>query len=353
MNRKGGLIMNRRRSGLLSAVLSLCLVCAQASAAPLIVDHDSTDITQIPQDAIDRAKSTLHIAYGHTSHGSQLITGMQGLIAFANSGGLGLALPSNIFTFNSGGSSGALDLRDQPFSGAQDLGNPDLTAWANATRTYLNANPIINVVMWAWCGQVSTATEADINTYLNLMSQLEEDYPGVTFVYMTGHLDGTGDTGNLYRRNQQIRDFCNSHDKVLFDFADIESFDPDGGTNYMALDANDNCDYDSDGNGSLDANWATRWQNSHTLGVDWYTCSTAHSQSLNGNLKAYAAWWLWAALAGWEPGADTDGDAGGGGGSSGGSGGSTGDSVTSGGSSGGGSGGGCFLNTVCSSRFRL
>jgi hypothetical protein len=25
----------------------------------------------------------------------------------------------------------------------------------------------------------------------------------------------------------------------------------------------------------------------------------AHSQPLNGNLKAYSAWWLWARLAGW------------------------------------------------------
>ncbi|MEJ2507811.1 MAG: T9SS type A sorting domain-containing protein, partial [Ignavibacteriaceae bacterium] len=42
------------------------------------------------------------------------------------------------------------------------------------------------------------------------------------------------------------------------------------------------------------------WQNSHTENIDWYNCSTAHSQSLNGNLKAYAAWYLWASLAGWD-----------------------------------------------------
>ena len=59
------------------------------------------------------------------------------------------------------------------------------------------------------------------------------------------------------------------------------------------------CDYDSDGDGNPDRNWATAWQNSHTENVDWYNCSPAHSQALNGNLKAYAAWWLWARLAGW------------------------------------------------------
>jgi hypothetical protein len=39
--------------------------------------------------------------------------------------------------------------------------------------------------MWSWCGQVSTATERDINTYLNLMEQLEKDFPNVKFVYIT------------------------------------------------------------------------------------------------------------------------------------------------------------------------
>ena len=51
---------------------------------PIIVDHNCTDITKIPQTAIEQAKTNLHIAYGHTSHGSQLTTGMNGLISFAN-----------------------------------------------------------------------------------------------------------------------------------------------------------------------------------------------------------------------------------------------------------------------------
>jgi hypothetical protein len=81
-------------------------------------------------------------------------------------------------------------------TGAFDLGNPDRTTWATATRNTLNraggCDP--NVVMWSWCGQVSSATEADTNTYLSLMNQLELDFPGVTFVYMTGHLEGGGAT---------------------------------------------------------------------------------------------------------------------------------------------------------------
>ncbi len=252
----------------------------------IIIDHLSTDISLVPQQAIEHAKATLHIAYGHTSHGSQLVTGMTGLISFMG----------DLYSFSYGGAEGSLDLRDSPFSGASDLGNPDRTAWEAVTRDYLDSNAEINVVIWSWCGQVSSATEQDIETYLDLMSGLEADYPSVMFVYMTGHLDGTGLEGNLHLRNEQIREYCTVNGKVLYDFADMETYDPDG-TYFGDKQPNDNCDYDSDGNGTPDRNWAIDWQKAHPGA--WYDCASAHSQPLNANLKAYAAWWLWAKLAGW------------------------------------------------------
>lgn len=266
-------------------------------ADPVIIDHRHTDITEIPQAAIEQAKASLHIAYGHTSHGSQLTTGMDGLVAFANGGGLGLSLPQNIFAWNNGGADGALDLHDEAMAG--DVGY--YPAWVNNTRTYLDnpANADVNIIIWSWCGQASGYSEQQmIDYYLTPMTQLEAEYPDVTFVYMTGHADGTGESGNLHLRNQQIRNYCIANDKVLYDFYDIEIYDPDG--NYYGDKAvNDACDYDSDGNGSRDANWATQWQGSHTEGVDWYTCISTHTQPLNANQKAYAAWWLWCTLAGW------------------------------------------------------
>jgi len=270
-------------------------IAAVSQGQPIVADHNSaSEFFDIPQSAIEQAKAELHIAYGHTSHGSQLITGMDGLVGFMN----GLGYPTNLYAWNNGGSGGALDLRDTPFSGASDLGNPDRVAWEASTRTYLNSHPDVNVIIWSWCWQVD-GTESDISLYLNLMSGLEQDYPNVKFVYMTGHLSGAGATGNVNIRNNQIRAYCIANNKILYDFADIESYDPDGLVNYMALFANDNCDYDSDNNGSLDRNWALVWQGTHAENVDWYNCYPAHSQALNGNRKAYAAWWLWARLAGW------------------------------------------------------
>lgn len=280
-------------------VTLVCVLLAAMPVAAQVIDHNHTDIWQIPDAAIEHAKETLHIAYGHTSHGSQLISGMgtnggQQLDAFMTANG---ATPG-LYLWNNGGSGGALDLRDTPFSGAADLGNPDRYAWEAATRSYLAAHPDTNVIIWSWCGQAATSI-ANIDIYLNLMEGLILDYPEVTFVFMTGHLTGDGPTGQLNLANEHIRNHCIAYDRVLYDFADIESYDPDGLVNYMELDANDNCDYDSDGNGSLDANWALDWQASHVEGVDWWPSGAAHSQHLNGNLKGYAAWWLWATIAGW------------------------------------------------------
>ncbi len=254
-----------------------------------IIDHKAAVLDKIPTEWINSAKEKLHIAYGHTSHGSQLITGMTGLMEWKG----------DLYKWNNGSMEGALDIRDQIMGG--DLGHNGDLEWESATRSLLDdpRNDDINVVIWSWCGGVSDNTEGGINIYLDAMNQLEIDYPDVQFVYMTGHLDGTGEEGNLHIRNEQIRKFCRDNNKILYDFADIESYDPDGNY-YLDKLANDNCDYDSDGDETRDKNWAIDWQNAHEEGVDWYPCTVAHSQPLNGNLKAYAAWYLWTRLAGWD-----------------------------------------------------
>ena len=110
---------------------------------------------------------------------------------------------------------------------------------------------------------------------------------------MTGHTDGDNDT--LSRSNDRIRDSVREQGKVLYDFADIESYDPDN--TYFSY-VNDNCDYYNSSGQKL-GNWAEEWQATHIIDVEWYDCPCAHSKPLNGNQKAYAAWWLWTKIAGW------------------------------------------------------
>ncbi len=270
------------------------------NAQEIIVNHTCTDINKIPTEWINEAKENLKIGYGHTSHGSQLITGIK---AFRGNEG-----DTFYFNYTDWGLNKGVFLNDYwgNAGGASDLGHNGDLSWRDATITMLN-NPENdrNVVIWSWCGGVSDNSEEGINTYLNAMNQLEQLYPNITFVYMTGHLDGTGLEGNLHIRNEQIREYCKNNNKILFDFADIESYDPDGEINYNQLYATDGCEYDTNGDHNPwgDGNWATEWINanpSHQLTTISTSCnSCAHSEKLNCVLKGRAFWWLLARIAGW------------------------------------------------------
>lgn len=253
------------------------------SSGTIIVDHTTVDLDSIPETFIQRAKQNFRIAYGHTSHGSQILTGMEVL---ENEYG-------SLYAFGDSGTTGELYINDDIVWG--DLGDGYSNSWADLTRSDVlssNSNNI-NVVMWSWCGGASDADEAGIQAYLDTMGKLSRDYPNVTFVYMTGHLDGSGESGNLQRRNEQIRQHVRNNGGVLFDFADIESYNPDG-VNYLMQGGTDGMDY----NDWAD-NWAEEWCSANPGSDLCVSNSCAHSHSLNCNLKARAFWWMMARMAGW------------------------------------------------------
>ncbi len=222
----------------------------------VVANHISADsFEQIPDSVFQLVQSTYKIFYGHTSHGSQIISGLN-MLASENTL---YAKP----TFHETGG---------------DLVHNGDTSWVAPTREWLDSHPDYNVVMWSWCGGCSDNTEDGINTYLSAMNTLEADYPNVIFIYMTGHLDGTGPDGNLYQRNNQIRTYCANNNKILFDFADIESYDPDG-TYYP--DETDAC------------GWCTDWCETHNC----ESCGgCAHSHCFNCYRKGKAFWWMMAQL---------------------------------------------------------
>ena len=70
----------------LAIVILMLALIPSACAEAIIIDHTCTELSQIPDEWIEEAKSNLHIAYPHTSHGSQLITSMNALKNFPSFG---------------------------------------------------------------------------------------------------------------------------------------------------------------------------------------------------------------------------------------------------------------------------
>ena len=57
-----------------------CWICpVMISAQSIVANHLTTNLADIPVEWVNQAKSELKIWYGHTSHGSQITSGMQNI----------------------------------------------------------------------------------------------------------------------------------------------------------------------------------------------------------------------------------------------------------------------------------
>ena len=316
--------------------ISSCLIFpGTTKAGGMIAGYDIANeqtLRTIPTQYIDTARATLHIAYQHTSHGTHVTRGMLGLTTYKPGDNERFGIK-----FTSGGRStdfsgtegdGRLDFHDYainvwPYNtdtpASSDLSYNE-TAFIQLTRNFLDApeNQEINVVMWSWCDILDHDVSGN---YLSGMQTLIDEYgPGgtrilsgqrsvpVTFIFMTGHANYNDNIGPGKPRDQAelITEYCERNGYYCLDYYDIDTHDMEG--RYWE-DAGD------DGNSPTGGEFYQAWQDSHTLGEEWfenrdpmsgeYVPGEHNTQHITANRKAYAMWWLLARIAGWDPDEDT------------------------------------------------
>jgi parallel beta-helix repeat protein len=274
---------NGRRWIVLTIVISMLVLIPSVQAEAIIIDHNCTNLSQIPDEWIDTVQDNIKLHYAHTSHGGQLTTGLQ-RIENADSDYRQARGSKYLPT-----ETGALCIFDGQENDTYITPEEywDSPAGRNDTQDVIDHNPTINVSMWSWCCQLTSHSEEHVQQYLDAINAFETANPDVTCIYMTCNAQAIGGSGyNRYLRNEQIRSWVSDHpeaNQVLFDFADLDSWWYNSTTGEW-----EHATYDYSG---VDV------PVEHT---EFHGSEAGHTTYESCEQKGRAFWWMMARLAGWE-----------------------------------------------------
>ncbi len=249
---------------------------ANQLATSRIIDHTCTNLDTMGIDMVWAWTEKVH--YAHTSHGSQITTGLSRIEAananYSQVQGSGY-LPDE---------ESALCILDG--NPPHSYITPDLY-WEtqdglNITQATLDDNPTITVSLWSWCTQLNSYSQEQAQDYLDAMASLEAANPTVSFVYMTCNAQADGESGfNRYQNNELIREYCRTNGKWLFDFADLDAWS--NGIHHTYA-------YD-------DGNTTHQVPLEHP---DFVGNEAGHTTYTSCEQKGRAFWWLIARIGGWD-----------------------------------------------------
>ena len=182
---------------------------ARPQGEAIIIDHTCTDLSQIPDYWLEQAKK-LAFHYAHTSHGSQINTGLEVVEQETRSMTIPYSMPATTLHIAVLCGGDAVPLRRQhrprPISrrmttGARQTAELERGPWPTPGCLTIPCGPgagSSRATRWQRCSSISIR-----------MTEFEQEYPAMRFILMTGHTDGGGET--LARNNDMVRQYAIDH----------------------------------------------------------------------------------------------------------------------------------------------
>ena len=285
---------------------ALCLLflalspMAAVRTTPLIVDH-TYDLTIVPDSVLAKVRNMTDVVhYAHRSDGSAVPFGLQALSALDSSRYPYAEGYTSVPTERSHGIRFWNGMVSSDYIYPADYWMSD--AGRKNLATILTSNSKIRYTSWTFCNEDDYwgltdqgGDNGSLGSYIRIMDYLEQQHPNVTFIYQTAAMrDAGSESSNVNQAifNDSLRHWARLHNKVLFDFADLDVW-------YKGSAHTDTFRFTNALGVAKDT--VVPFQNPGWLAGNGATNNGHHANDSMGVDKGKAWWYLMARLTGWNP----------------------------------------------------